>query len=271
MLATSVETHQDGRRLRVARIGHGPPLVLLHGYPENLQIWCEVALRLADDFEVIAFDWPGMGYSDAWSGGATPIHQAGRLRLLLDTWGIERAGIIGTDMGGEPALVFGARYPERCRHLVIMNSLVQWDAATSWEIRTLRHYRWNNLILSRLPWAVFLRAERTFLPRGIKLPPDLRADMWNSFKQPEVRRFIVRMCAGYQAQLPRLPEMAKHIACPALILWADHDAHFPKAQAEWLHSRIAGARLEIVQGTEHWMAWHRPDEVAQRIHAFVAS
>jgi pimeloyl-ACP methyl ester carboxylesterase len=271
MLPTTVEIHQDGRRLRVARIGHGPPLVLLHGYPENLQIWCELAPRLSADFEVIAFDWPGMGYSDAWPGGATPIHQADRLRLLLDAWGIERAGIIAADMGGQPALVFGARYPERSEGLVIMNSLVQWDAPTSWEIRMLRRYRWNNFILSRLPRAVFLRAERTFLPRGSRLPPDLRADMWNSFKRPEVRRFIVRMCAGYQAQLPRLPGMAQHIACPVLILWAEHDAHFPGVQAEWLHSRITGSRLEIVPRTEHWMAWHRPAEVAQRIHAFAVS
>ena len=61
MLTTTLKTLSSGRQLRVARIGSGPPLVLLHGYPDNLQIWSELALRLADKFEVIAFDWPGMG------------------------------------------------------------------------------------------------------------------------------------------------------------------------------------------------------------------
>src|SRR5207247_2074124 len=71
MLATALET-VDGHRVRVARLGAGPPLVLLHGYPENLQIWCEVAPRLAARFAVTAFDWPGMGFSEPWPGGKTP-------------------------------------------------------------------------------------------------------------------------------------------------------------------------------------------------------
>ena len=45
LLATTTEMLPNGRRLRVARLGSGPALVLLHGYPENLQIWCGVAPR----------------------------------------------------------------------------------------------------------------------------------------------------------------------------------------------------------------------------------
>ena len=71
MLAASVEVAPNGRRVRVARLGSGPPLALLHGYPDNLQIFSELAPRLAGSFSVIAFDWPGMGRSDAWPGGAT--------------------------------------------------------------------------------------------------------------------------------------------------------------------------------------------------------
>src|SRR3989442_4236013 len=94
MLATALET-VDGHRVRVARLGAGPPLVLLHGYPENLQIWCEVAPRLAERFAVVAFDWPGMGFSEPWPGGKTPGHMADRLLRLLDAWQIERATIVG--------------------------------------------------------------------------------------------------------------------------------------------------------------------------------
>ena len=45
MLTTVVETWDGGRRLRVARLGAGPPTVFLHGYPDNLQIWCELLPR----------------------------------------------------------------------------------------------------------------------------------------------------------------------------------------------------------------------------------
>ena len=115
MLSTTVEKLSSGRLLRIARLGSGPPVVLLHGYPDNLQIWSELATRLADHFEVIAFDWPGMGYSELWPGGTTPFHMAERLHKILDELEIERASLVGMDMGGQPALVFAANYPERIR------------------------------------------------------------------------------------------------------------------------------------------------------------
>src|SRR5260370_1028943 len=82
MLDAVIEMLPNGRRLRVAGLGDGSPLVLLHGYPDNLQIWCELVPRLADRRRVIAFDWPGMGRSEAWPGGATPMHMAERLLAL---------------------------------------------------------------------------------------------------------------------------------------------------------------------------------------------
>ncbi len=268
MLATTFET-VNGRRLRVARLGSGPPLVLLHGYPDNLQLWCELAPRLADRFTVIAFDWPGTGYSDAWPGGATPTHLADRLRDLLDAWHIGQTTVVGTDMGGQPALVFAARHPERVRQLVVMNSLVFGDEATSWEIRVLRRFGWNRLILRRLPWLVFRRAERTSLPRGVRLPDDVRADLWESFRRPEVRRFVAKMCAGYQGALPRLPELYADVRCPTLVLWGGRDKHFPPSQGERLHAAVAGSRLDVLPEAEHWMAWHRAEDVAGRLRDYL--
>src|SRR6184192_512583 len=151
MLNARMETLANGRKLRVARLGSGPPLILLHGYPDNLQIWCELAPRLATRFEVIAFDWPGMGFSEGWPGGATPSHMAHRLASLLDAWRIERAILVGMDMGGQPALVFAAQNPDRVESLVVLNSLVMWDEKTSWEIDILRRYGWNRFLIRRLP------------------------------------------------------------------------------------------------------------------------
>jgi pimeloyl-ACP methyl ester carboxylesterase len=270
MLTTTLETVHDGRRLRLARLGSGPPLVLLHGYPENLQIWCELAPRLARRFEVIAFDWPGLGCSDAWPGGATPAHQADRLRLLLDAWRIERATVVGADMGGQPALAFAAAHPERIQRLVVMNSLVMGDETTSWEIRLLRRFAWNRVILRRLPRAVFRRAERTFLPRAVPLAEELRRDFWEAFRRPQVRAFIIKMCAGYQATLPRLPELYRQIACPTLLLWGGRDKHFPPVQAERLAATLRDAELRVLPDGHHWMAWHLADEVAQEVLRFHA-
>jgi pimeloyl-ACP methyl ester carboxylesterase len=271
MLATKFESLSSGHVLRIARLGSGPPLVLLHGYPDNLQIWCELAPRLADRFEVIAFDWPGMGYSEAWTGGTTPFHMAERLLVLLDDLGLKRVSLLGMDMGGQPALAFAAQNPERMDHLTVMNSLVLWDERTSWEIQILRKYGWNRLILRRLPWLVFKRAERTFLPRGTKLNSELRHDLWESFRQPSVRSFIAKLCAGYQGTLARLAEVYPAISCPTLVLWGERDQHFPPAHATRLQAAIPGSTLQIISGAEHWMAWYLADSVAQSVNRFVSA
>ncbi|MGB2672534.1 MAG: alpha/beta hydrolase [Candidatus Acidiferrum sp.] len=270
MLATSIEIH-GGRKLRVARLGSGPPVILLHGYPDNLQIWSELAPRLATRYEVIAFDWPGMGFSEAWSGGATPFDFARRLRTLMDAWKFERAAIIGHDMGGQPALAFAAENPSRISKLVVMNSLVIWDEKTSWEIALLRKFGWNSVLLERLPRAVFFRAIRTFLPRGYKLSAELRGDLWESFRLPQVRKFVVRMCAGYQGTLPRLKELYPAIRTRSLFLWAERDKHFPAVHGRRLAEMVPVAEFGEIPNAGHWMAVNLAEEVSARILSFLAA
>lgn len=267
MLSTVFE-EVGGRKVRVARSGHGPALVLLHGYPDNLQIWSELAPRLAESFDVIAFDWPGMGYSEEWPGGATPGHLADRLAVLLDHWNIQQTAVIGMDMGSQPALVFAAKHPERINRLVVMNGLAFHDEHTSWEIEVLRNFGWNRWILRHLPGPVFRRALRTFLPRGMDLPAELKKDLWNSFRRNEVRRFISKMCAGYQGALAQLPSFYARIQAPTLIVWAQNDKHFPPAHAERLHAAIPGSTLRIIAGAEHWMVLHKAEETARVILDF---
>jgi pimeloyl-ACP methyl ester carboxylesterase len=271
LLETTIEVVHGDRRLRSARLGSGPPIVLLHGYPDNLQIWSNLAPLLAEHFEVLAFDWPGMGYSDEWPGGATPFHQAERLLALLDHWRLERVHIVGYDMGGQPALAFAAKHPERMASLSVMNSLLMWDADTSWELKLLRRFGYNRLLIGRFPRLVFWRAERTFLPRGVSLPDAVRHDFWQSFRRAQVRRFIVRMCAGYQGTLRRLAGVYGQIACPTLLLWGEQDVHFPPVHAIRAQALIAGSVLKVVPGAGHWMPWQQPHDVSRALADFAAT
>src|SRR5438445_12173692 len=148
MLPVRFEDVQE-KRVRFFRGGHGPTIVFLQGYPDNLQMWGGVA-PLLGDFDVIAFDWPGMGGSEAWAGGATPYAMADRLIALLDHWRVARAAIVGIDMGGQPAAVAAARHPDRVSHCIITGSLLQWNVRTSWEIAMLRRYRFNQFALRHL-------------------------------------------------------------------------------------------------------------------------
>jgi pimeloyl-ACP methyl ester carboxylesterase len=265
LLKTSIEVLHNGKRLRVARVGAGPPIIMLHGYPENLQVWSRLAPLLAEQHEVIAFDWPGMGYSEAWPGGATPQLMANRLVSILDEWQIKKATIVGMDMGGQPALAFAAERPHRIERLVVMNSLVFGDERTSWEIRLLRKFGFNRFALRHLAGIIFRRAESTFLPRGARLEEAIRSDFWTAFSEPQVRGFISKMCAGYQGTLDQLPGMYEKIACPTLVVWAEHDKHFPLIQAERLHQSISFAQLEVIPNGTHWMVLHHAERLAECI------
>lgn len=265
LLHTQLQMLGNGKRLRIARLGAGPPLVLLHGYPENLQLWSRLAPLLAQRCEVVAFDWPGQGYSEEWLGGATPQLLAKRLLAIFDELRLERPIVVGMDMGGQPALAFAAMFPERIERLVVMNSLVFGDERTSWEIHLLRRFGFNRFALRYFPRIIFCRAEATFLPRGEKLAAALREDFWSAFREANVRRFVSKMCAGYQGTLPQLPALYEQIACPTLVLWAEHDKHFPLVQAERLQATIPNAQLQVVSAGTHWMALERASDVAAGI------
>lgn len=248
----------------MARLGSGPPLVLLHGYPDNLQIFSALAPALAARHEVIAFDWPGMGLSETWPGGTTVFHQAERLAGLLDAWGLARATLLGMDMGAQPALALAMEQPARVERLIVLGALVWPTAPTSWDIRLLRRTRLNLQILRLFPRAVFERAVRTCLPPRVRLTNELREDLWSAFRRPEVRRFVSRLCGGYQGSLPRLAAGYERIRCPTLVLWGARDRHFPPSQGQALAGAVAGARLEVLPEGEHWMAWHAAGQVAAR-------
>ena len=270
MLPAALEATAHGR-VRVARLGQGRPAVFLHGYPDNLQIWAAVAARLSARFDVRAFDWPGLGESDAWPGEATPQGQAERLAALLDHWGLEQAAVVGADMGGQAALAFAALHPRRVSRLAVMNTLAFGDGPTSWEIRVLRRLPLNGLLLRGLPRTVFTRAVRTSLPRGTALPEELTRDFWTSFRRPAVRGFLAGLCLGYEHALPALPALYARITCPTLVLWGGRDRHFPPAQGERLAATVPGARLAVVEDGAHWMMWHRAEVVADHLARFLAT
>lgn len=111
----------NGAKLHYARTGSGPPLVLLHGWPEFWLTWEPVMQRLADRFELIAPDLRGFGDSpkpdEGPSDRAGPEVHAKDLQPLLDHLGLSRVGLVGHDIGAYVAQVFARARPERLSRL----------------------------------------------------------------------------------------------------------------------------------------------------------
>lgn len=110
-----------GRRLHFVRAGSGPPLVVIHGASGTHRDWTFFHMaRLAERYEVFAFDRPGIGASDAAPGPVGLSGQADLLRDAMAALGHERVTLVGHSYGGSVALNWAVGSPERVAALVLL-------------------------------------------------------------------------------------------------------------------------------------------------------
>ncbi|MFE4683351.1 alpha/beta fold hydrolase [Streptomyces sp. NPDC056721] len=113
----------NGVELNVALAGHGPALLLLHGFPHTWQVWSEVLAPLAAHHLVIAPDMRGFGASERAAQGHDANTLAEDARALLGSLGLSSAAVVALDAGVPPALSLALRHPHLVDRLVLMESL----------------------------------------------------------------------------------------------------------------------------------------------------
>ena len=106
-------------RLHAVIGGEGPPLLLVHGWPENWYAWRMVMPTLARDFEVIAVDQRGIGLSDKPQDGYDTGTLADDLVALMDALGHERFALVGHDTGYFIGYALAADHPDRVDRLAL--------------------------------------------------------------------------------------------------------------------------------------------------------
>ena len=113
-----------GLRLHAVVGGKGPPLLLVHGWPQSWYQWRLVMPTLARDFEVIAVDQRGVGLSDKPQTGYDSGTQANDLVALMDALGHTRFAIVGFDTGMGIAYALAADHPDRLERLVVGEAII---------------------------------------------------------------------------------------------------------------------------------------------------
>lgn len=111
--------------------GNGPAVVLLHGFGDTGDMWTPLAVELAKTHRVVVPDLRGMGLSSKPEGGYDKRTQAGDIRAVLEQLGIDKADVVGHDIGTMVAYAYAARYPDKTTRLVVMDAPVPgippWD------------------------------------------------------------------------------------------------------------------------------------------------
>ena len=112
---TFTSRYVDTGELRLHAVvgGDGPPLLLVHGWPETWYAWRHLMPELARDFEVIAVDQRGIGLSDKPAGGYDTGTLAGDLVALMRALGHERFALAGHDTGFAIGYALAADHPDR--------------------------------------------------------------------------------------------------------------------------------------------------------------
>ncbi|MCU1759782.1 alpha/beta hydrolase [Pseudomonas sp. 14P_8.1_Bac3] len=130
----------DGVKIHVRVGGKGPAVVLLHGFGDTGDMWAPLAADLARDHTVVVPDLRGMGLSSIPESGYDRKTQAGDIRAVLASLGIEHAIVLGHDIGTMVAFAYASRYPQLTERLVVMDAPVPGIPP------------WNDIVRSPMLW-----------------------------------------------------------------------------------------------------------------------
>src|SRR3977135_429266 len=117
-------TEIDGVKLHYTTGGHGPALILLHGYAETSRMWAPVLPLFGEKFTVIAPDLPGIGDSAIPGDGLDMKTAAIRIHTLARSLGVQKAEVVGHDIGLMVAYAYAAQFPAEVEKLAVMDAFL---------------------------------------------------------------------------------------------------------------------------------------------------
>jgi len=274
----------NGQQVNYARGGNGPPLLLLHGFPQTHAMWHAVAPALAAHFTVIAPDLRGYGQSGKPQGTENYSfrHMAADPLALMRDLGFERFHLVGHDRGGRTAHRMALDAPDAVNSLTVMDIVPTHLLLDQLSQQVARaYYHWFFLaqpapfpetMIGHDPDAYF---ESCLMGWGAtKLsdfdPAALQAyrDAW---RDPEAIR---GMCADYRAALDHdftldAANLDRQVTCPALVMYGA-DGAMGKAYdvpATW-EGRLSDITAAPMPGG-HFFVDEYPQETAAALLRFL--
>jgi haloacetate dehalogenase len=243
------------------RAGSGPPLLLLHGFPETHLMWHRVAPMLVSDFTVVCADLRGYGGSGRPVSAADHGPYAKRAMALdlvraMEQLGFAHFDVAGHDRGARVAYRMALDHPDRVERLAVLDIIPSAEAIRRADARLmLSFWPWSLLaqpepLPERLivadPDAVITDAATQWGTQPESFPPEIRAAYAYALSDPSSAHAI---CEEYRAAVTidvahdeADQSAGRRIACPTLVLWAEHSA-----LDDWYAD--AGGPLGI------WRAW----------------
>jgi pimeloyl-ACP methyl ester carboxylesterase len=269
----------EGLRVHVAEAGEGPPVLLLHGWPQHWFMWRNVIERLAPSFRLIAPDLRGFGWTEAPGYGYDGPTFAADQIALLDALEIETASVIGHDWGGWTAFLLGIEHSDRIERMVVCNSPHPWgklepraalDLWRTWYAVLMATPVLGPALLQRSDFAAGI------LSRGNAGVPfseaDLRAYL-SSFREPARAQAVSSLYRYYfRAFLDgaRGRWRSKRLDVPTLMLFGADDLYVPPRLLRGYQRYAPEMEVELVPDSGHFVVDEKPELVARRALAYLS-
>ncbi|MHC2434018.1 alpha/beta fold hydrolase [Bradyrhizobium sp. USDA 4451] len=279
-----VTIRANGAAFHVARTGSGRPLLLLHGWPEFWLTWEPVMARLADRYTLIAPDLRGFGDSDKPQGPYGPDQHTDDMLALLDGLGIDRAGVVGHDVGGAVMQPLARKAPERIAGLFLFDFVYPGIGLRMAAPDRLNHIWYQSFHqMEMAPALVGTSREscRTYIGHFLHnwthrkaAFDDVLEDFADNFFKPgnlaggfaHYRASHAGRVKMMQGEAPALPP----INVPTCIRWAEHDPLFPYSWTDRLGETFSNLDLEMFPDVGHFPHREDPDRAAAEIAGFFA-
>lgn len=265
----------NGVRLHYITAGHGAPLILLHGYAETSLMWKPIIPVLAERFTVIAPDLPGIGDSDIPAHGLDMKSAAIRIHDLAKSLGVQKAEVVGHDIGLMVAYAYAAQFASEVTKLVLMDAFLPgvegWEAV--YNNPNIWHFRFNG----PTPEALVQGRERTYFEYFWN---DLAADKTRSIPEADRKAYTAayarpgRMHAGW-AYFVSFQQAAKDFAqlsqtkLPMPVLTIGGEKSLGEALGQQTKLVATDVTVVVLKDTGHWVVEERPKETTEALQKFL--
>jgi haloacetate dehalogenase len=275
-----------GAEINLVTGGSGPPLLLLHGYPQTHAMWHKIAPRLAQRFTVVCPDLRGYGDSEKPEGGKSHINYSKRAMAqdqvdVMQALGFARFAVAGHDRGGRVAHRMAIDHPERVQRLVVLDiSPTRLMFARTDQAFATAYYHWFFLIqpfdlperLIGADTSYYLRRKLGGWSSGLQhFDPRALAEYERCFAVPAT---VHATCEDYRAAASidlehDAADGEARVRCPMLVLWGEKGvvSRLFNPVEDW--TRVADDVRGRVLPCGHFLAEEAPDATLNEMLAFL--
>src|SRR5439155_4800833 len=264
----------DNVQLHFLTAGHGPVVILLHGFAETSRMWRPIIPLLAENFTVVAPDLPGIGDSSI-PDKSDMIDAARKIHALVRSLKIEKARVVGHDIGLMVAYAYAAQFPSETEKLAVMDAFLPgvpgsepiYNASNVW------HFRFNG----EYPEKLVKGRERNYFEYFWNV---LAADKTHSIPDADRKAYTEayskpgRMHAGW-AYFVSWPQLAKDFAqlsrtkltMPVLSIGGGKSlGNELEAQMKLVATDVT---VVVLKDSGHWISEERPKETTDALLKFL--